>query len=303
MSLATRCTSCGTAFRVVQDQLKVSEGWVRCGRCNAGLQCPRRAVRPGARRAARRGRTHAGRPARGQPRAAAGGRGRSLPATRPSGRAESEDRETSRNDVDTTGERPRRAARRPGRRASVRAAQALGGHAPKPAGQLGARDRVEFSDARFDSDLFPDNAFEPRDRARRPARRPTRLPCRSRARRGPTSCAVPTGTRAGRQRRACALRSASPAVCCSRSFSHCRPPTTIRDIAGGALAVAASAARRLVPRSPVARIEAPRRIDDVAGRKHRADARPGARRFRPLGDAAQPQRSCALGAAVDRPEP
>jgi predicted Zn finger-like uncharacterized protein len=33
MSLATRCTSCHTAFRVVQDQLKVSEGWVRCGRC------------------------------------------------------------------------------------------------------------------------------------------------------------------------------------------------------------------------------------------------------------------------------
>ena len=34
MSLATRCTSCGTVFRVVQDQLKVSDGWVRCGRCN-----------------------------------------------------------------------------------------------------------------------------------------------------------------------------------------------------------------------------------------------------------------------------
>lgn len=34
MSLATRCTTCGTVFRVVQDQLKVSEGWVRCGRCN-----------------------------------------------------------------------------------------------------------------------------------------------------------------------------------------------------------------------------------------------------------------------------
>ena len=34
MSLATRCTACGTIFRVVQDQLKVSEGWVRCGRCN-----------------------------------------------------------------------------------------------------------------------------------------------------------------------------------------------------------------------------------------------------------------------------
>ena len=34
MSLATRCTACGTLFRVVQDQLKVSEGWVRCGRCD-----------------------------------------------------------------------------------------------------------------------------------------------------------------------------------------------------------------------------------------------------------------------------
>jgi predicted Zn finger-like uncharacterized protein len=33
MSLATRCTACGTAFRVVQDQLKVSGGWVRCGSC------------------------------------------------------------------------------------------------------------------------------------------------------------------------------------------------------------------------------------------------------------------------------
>ncbi|HRH90144.1 MAG TPA: zinc-ribbon domain-containing protein, partial [Rubrivivax sp.] len=33
MSLATRCPACGTVFRVVQDQLKVSDGWVRCGRC------------------------------------------------------------------------------------------------------------------------------------------------------------------------------------------------------------------------------------------------------------------------------
>jgi predicted Zn finger-like uncharacterized protein len=33
MSLATRCSHCGTIFKVVQDQLKVSEGWVRCGRC------------------------------------------------------------------------------------------------------------------------------------------------------------------------------------------------------------------------------------------------------------------------------
>ena len=41
MSLATRCTACGTVFRVVQDQLKVSEGWVRCGRCDR-LQRARR---------------------------------------------------------------------------------------------------------------------------------------------------------------------------------------------------------------------------------------------------------------------
>ena len=40
MNLATRCPACGTVFRVVPDQLKVSDGWVRCGRCtevfNAG---------------------------------------------------------------------------------------------------------------------------------------------------------------------------------------------------------------------------------------------------------------------------
>jgi predicted Zn finger-like uncharacterized protein len=34
MTLATRCPSCVTVFKVVQDQLRVSDGWVRCGRCN-----------------------------------------------------------------------------------------------------------------------------------------------------------------------------------------------------------------------------------------------------------------------------
>jgi predicted Zn finger-like uncharacterized protein len=33
MSLATRCSACNTVFRVQKDQLKASEGWVRCGRC------------------------------------------------------------------------------------------------------------------------------------------------------------------------------------------------------------------------------------------------------------------------------
>ena len=33
MSLITRCPACGTMFKVVPDQLKISEGWVRCGYC------------------------------------------------------------------------------------------------------------------------------------------------------------------------------------------------------------------------------------------------------------------------------
>ena len=32
--LATRCPACTTVFRVVPDQLRVSDGWVRCGRCD-----------------------------------------------------------------------------------------------------------------------------------------------------------------------------------------------------------------------------------------------------------------------------
>lgn len=33
MSLTTRCPACDTTFRVVRDQLKLADGWVRCGRC------------------------------------------------------------------------------------------------------------------------------------------------------------------------------------------------------------------------------------------------------------------------------
>ena len=33
MSLITRCTACQTLFRVVPDQLRISDGWVRCGQC------------------------------------------------------------------------------------------------------------------------------------------------------------------------------------------------------------------------------------------------------------------------------
>ena len=34
MSLVTRCPACGTQFKVVRDQLRISDGWVRCGRCS-----------------------------------------------------------------------------------------------------------------------------------------------------------------------------------------------------------------------------------------------------------------------------
>lgn len=33
MSFVTRCPACATHFRVVSDQLKISDGWVRCGQC------------------------------------------------------------------------------------------------------------------------------------------------------------------------------------------------------------------------------------------------------------------------------
>lgn len=34
MSLITRCPACVTLFKVVPDQLRISEGWVRCGQCD-----------------------------------------------------------------------------------------------------------------------------------------------------------------------------------------------------------------------------------------------------------------------------
>ncbi|VTU14121.1 family finger-like domain protein [Variovorax sp. SRS16] len=34
MSLVTHCPACATTFKVVRDQLRISDGWVRCGRCS-----------------------------------------------------------------------------------------------------------------------------------------------------------------------------------------------------------------------------------------------------------------------------
>lgn len=34
MSLITQCPACATLFKVVPDQLRISDGWVRCGQCD-----------------------------------------------------------------------------------------------------------------------------------------------------------------------------------------------------------------------------------------------------------------------------
>ncbi|MBI2769884.1 MAG: zinc-ribbon domain-containing protein [Burkholderiales bacterium] len=52
MSLITRCPACGTMFKVVPDQLRISQGWVRCGHCaevfdaSASLQPKEQAAAP-----------------------------------------------------------------------------------------------------------------------------------------------------------------------------------------------------------------------------------------------------------------
>jgi predicted Zn finger-like uncharacterized protein len=40
MGQITKCPSCGTMFKVVADQLKVSGGWVRCGHCAEVFDAP-----------------------------------------------------------------------------------------------------------------------------------------------------------------------------------------------------------------------------------------------------------------------
>lgn len=35
MRYVTYCPSCGTAFKIVDDQLRIAQGWVRCGQCQA----------------------------------------------------------------------------------------------------------------------------------------------------------------------------------------------------------------------------------------------------------------------------
>jgi predicted Zn finger-like uncharacterized protein len=187
MSLATRCTSCGTAFRVVQDQLKVSEGWVRCGRCNAvfnaleGLFDLGRDVPTG-------WSEHHDDPV-GEPAAASGAAAGRAPAQEHAASAGEEFEKTLRYPpAELAGPAaPKKPARHAPPADDVDAgagddddapsdlgelladpidARLFGPRkraeqAPKPAVELDGRDRVEFSDARFDSDLFADNSAAP----------------------------------------------------------------------------------------------------------------------------------------------
>ena len=45
MSIITQCPQCTTQFRVSPQQLRVSQGWVRCGHCDAVFDAPAHTVR------------------------------------------------------------------------------------------------------------------------------------------------------------------------------------------------------------------------------------------------------------------
>jgi predicted Zn finger-like uncharacterized protein len=187
MSLATRCSSCGTSFRIVQDQLKVSEGWVRCGRCNAvfnaleglfdlGRDAPadwkEGSDSSGDAAAASESTARAGDAEEASPppreeqfektlrfppaaEAPPAAKGRRAPLSAPVGDADGDGGSGDQEEpaahlgelltdpIDARLFGPRKRTEHP---------------KPKPAVELGGRDRVEFSDARFDSDLFADNA-------------------------------------------------------------------------------------------------------------------------------------------------
>ena len=159
MSLATRCASCGTVFRVVQDQLKVSEGWVRCGRCDSvfnaleglfdlGRDEPAEAAAPATATAAVR--SPAAPPASPMP---------AQVDIRTDGEP---DADADRHHDDTDDELvPALWNEGPPSALDELLADPIDGHIFRErarADEVGERDRLEFSDARFDSDLFEENA-------------------------------------------------------------------------------------------------------------------------------------------------
>lgn len=150
MSLATRCTSCGTVFRVVQDQLKVSEGWVRCGRCDAVFNALEGLFDLGRDTPADWDETPTASPGRGPSSTATAGTSSAANADAAGHKGRSDAFATTSpaalgdllaDPIDAHLFRNRRAE-----------------SDKSPPVQVDARDRLEFSDARFDSDLFAENA-------------------------------------------------------------------------------------------------------------------------------------------------
>lgn len=145
MSLATRCTTCGTVFRVVQDQLKVSEGWVRCGRCSEvfnaleGLFDLERDTPPD---------SQAGAPA---------------PSGMPVDAVEAEPESTDAHPAVEAA--PARADDGSSADAIDKIdAQLTRARAPRqtstPATRISERDRLEFPDAQFDPDMLAEDTFD-----------------------------------------------------------------------------------------------------------------------------------------------
>ena len=131
MSLATRCASCGTVFRVVQDQLKVSEGWVRCGRCNEvfnaleGLFDLERDTPP-----------------EWSPSTAMPSPSAFAEMQREAGDSTRESIEMEKIDAQLLASRH-------------------SDHTSTPATRISERDRIDFPDAQFDPDLLADDVIEP----------------------------------------------------------------------------------------------------------------------------------------------
>ena len=143
MSMITGCPACGTMFRVVPDQLKISEGWVRCGRCeqvfNAleGLFDLERDTPPG---------------------------GAAAHFEEVSAADRGDDPSNSLSARQVEGDHD------DGRAADPHLVERIDAHlfgkrraesATTPSENVNKRDRHEFSDARFDTNLFIDDEEEP----------------------------------------------------------------------------------------------------------------------------------------------
>jgi predicted Zn finger-like uncharacterized protein len=216
MSLATRCTSCGTAFRVVQDQLKVSEGWVRCGRCDAvfnaleglfDLQREPATQSSAASHEATADDAAAGAGAEGTTEAqddtaaSTAVDGSAAPVSAASAQSQATEARWGQASAEPASEPSTKAMSRP---SAHLASGASASEPPEHAasldeeidahlfgvrtfrrktvpGHLSERDRLDFSDARFDSDLLADAADEDDEAGSAPTTRSPELPLESSA--------------------------------------------------------------------------------------------------------------------------